>query len=425
MDVEETEVLVIGAGLAGLSCANVLVAAGLDVRIWEAADDIGGRIRTDVVDGFRCDRGFQLLNPAYPEVKRSIDGDALALQPFGAGVCVRRERGSAVFVHPFRQPARVPGMLATGAIGPAGLVALARWAYRALRPSALTAQGVDDDTLCAALDRAGLRGELRRVLDGFLAGVLLDDSGTASNRFTLLLIRMFALGVPGLPAEGMQALPRQLAAPIAGRYSLHRRVARINRDGRDWRADDGSGAILARQVVIATDPRSVAALTADEKPLMHGVVTDWWATDQPPPGPPMLWVDGRARRTGPVVNTTVVSAAAPTYAPPGRHLIQASALAKPDRPTPSEPDMRRHAAAILGVDAAAWEPVIRHVVPDALPAQLPPLVVRRPVHEPSGLWVCGDHRDTASIQGALVSGRRTATAVLRTLRRGRTNGAER
>jgi glycine/D-amino acid oxidase-like deaminating enzyme len=416
MDTDETEVLVIGAGLAGLRCATDLVAAGRDVRVLEAGDDVGGRIRTDVIDGFRCDRGFQVLNPAYPEVRRSIDTDSLALQPFGAGVCVRRERGSAVLAHPLRQPGRVPAMLASGAVRPAAVLGVARWALPALRAAALTAPGDDDVTLRAALDRAGMRGELRRVIEGFLAGVLLDDGGATSNAFTLLLVRMFALGVPGLPADGMAALPRQLAAPLGDRVGLHRRVTRIARDGSDWLVSADGEAIRTRQVVVAADPKSAAALTAGDPPAMRGVVTDWWATDEPPSGPAMLWVDGRAPQRGPVVNTAVISAAAPTYAPRGRHLIAASALIGPDRATPSQAEMSAHAGAILGVDASGWELVVRHVVPDALPVQPPPLVVRRPIHEPSGVWVCGDHRDTASIQGALVSGRRTAAAILDTMR---------
>ena len=100
MSVDDTDVLVIGAGLAGLRCASLLTAAGRDVRVWEASDDIGGRVRTDVIDGFRCDRGFQVLNPAYPELGRAVNVAALKLQPFGPGVAVRRARGSTVWVHP-------------------------------------------------------------------------------------------------------------------------------------------------------------------------------------------------------------------------------------------------------------------------------------------------------------------------------------
>lgn len=146
---------------------------------------------------------------------------------------------------------------------------------------------------------------------------------------------------------------------------------------------------------------------------MHGVVTDWWAADHAPVDPPMLWVDGRREVTGPVVNTAVISAAAPTYAPPGRHLIAASALLGADGTPPEETAMRRHAAEILGVAGSDWSPLTRHVIAGALPAQPPPLSVRRPAYVAESLWVCGDHRDTASIQGALVSGRRTAEALLK------------
>src|ERR687885_994286 len=83
--VEPAEVVVVGAGLAGLACARRLNGAGVAVTVLEAADRVGGRVRTDVVDGFRCDRGFQLLNPAYPEVRRVLDLRALRLRPLPAG----------------------------------------------------------------------------------------------------------------------------------------------------------------------------------------------------------------------------------------------------------------------------------------------------------------------------------------------------
>src|SRR3954466_1298194 len=82
--VEAGEVVVVGAGLAGLACARRLAASGVAVTVLEAADGVGGRVRTDVVDGFRCDRGFQLLNPAYPEARRVLDLPALRLPPLPA-----------------------------------------------------------------------------------------------------------------------------------------------------------------------------------------------------------------------------------------------------------------------------------------------------------------------------------------------------
>ncbi len=111
------DVVVVGAGLAGLRCAQVLGEAGRDVVVLEASDGVGGRIRTDRVDGFLVDRGFQLLNPAYPAVRRWVDVDALGLQPFGAGVAVRTETGLGLLGHPLRNPALVPayGRLFRGA----------------------------------------------------------------------------------------------------------------------------------------------------------------------------------------------------------------------------------------------------------------------------------------------------------------------
>jgi glycine/D-amino acid oxidase-like deaminating enzyme len=407
------DVIVIGAGLAGLRCAGVLADAGRDVRIWEQEDDVGGRVRTDAVDGFLCDRGFQVLNPAYPELQRAVDVSALDLQPFAAGVAVRRQSNAAILVHPLREPKRVPKMLTSGAIRPADLFALSRWVIPALRPGVLKKTGNSDITLKAALDKSGVRGELRQVIDRFLAGVLLDDTGSSSNAFALLLTRMFVLGVPALPAAGMQALPRLLAAALGDRITLNHGVNRIERSGTRWQVSGPDGMLLAKDVVVATDPTTAASLTGSTPPPTHGVVTDWWSSDNIPTARPMLWVDGRSDAPGPVLNTAVISAAAPGYAPQGEHLIAASALLGRDGSPPPEIATRQHAADIMGVPGGHWTLLTRSVIHHALPAQPAPLRVRRPVAIGDGLWWCGDHRDTASIQGALVSGRRTAEQILR------------
>jgi glycine/D-amino acid oxidase-like deaminating enzyme len=408
------DVVVIGAGLAGLRCAGVLADAGRDVRVWEQDDNVGGRVRTDAIDGFLCDRGFQVLNPAYPELQRAVDTSALDLQPFAAGVAVRRQSNATVLVHPLREPKLVPKMLMSGAIRPADLLALTRWASPALRPGVLKQSGNSDITLKAALDRAGVRGELRRVIDRFLAGVLLDGTGSSSNAFALLLARMFVLGVPALPAAGMQALPRLLAAPLGDRIALNHGVIRIERSGTRWQVSGPDAMLRANDVVVATDPATAASLTGSTPPATHGVVTDWWSSGDVLTARPMLWVDGRSDPPGPVLNTAVISAAAPGYAPTGQHLIAASALLSRDGAPPPDTATRQHAADILGIDGGDWKLLTRSIIRHALPAQPAPLRVRQSVAVGDGLWCCGDHRDTASIQGALVSGRRTAERILRT-----------
>ena len=379
--------------------------------VLEASDAVGGRIRTERVDGFLVDRGFQLLNPAYPAVRRWVDVDALGLQPFGAGVAVRTEAGRAVLGHPLREPALLPGTLRAVAGRPREVAALARWAAPLLRPrprsplSDVLGRRPDVDRR-TALDAAGVDGLLRRVVDRFYAGVLLEDDGSTADRFALLLAWMFARGVPALPTAGMAALPAQLAAHLGDRVRLGQPATSVS--GASVTTDAGTW--TARHVVVATGAAQAAELLGMPVPPTKGVVTTWWAA----PGAPdsdLLHVDARRVPTGPLVNTAVVSRAAPSYAPAGHHLVQGSALLGPGRDT-DEQSMRRHAADLLGTDPSRWEVVARHEVPDALPAQPAPYVDQRPPRV-GDVVVCGDPRDTGSIQGALVSGQRAAEEILR------------
>jgi len=404
------DVVVVGAGLAGLRCAQALAAAGRDVVVLEASGRVGGRIRTDRVDGFLVDRGFQLLNPAYPAVRRWVDVDALGLQPFGAGVAARGDRGLEVLGHPVRSPGLVPRTLQSAARRPREAAAVARWAAPLARPrpgrslSEVLERRPDLDRR-TALDRAGADGFLRRVVDRFLAGVLLEDDGSTADRFTLLLTWMFARGVPALPRDGMAALPAQLAAGLGDRVRLGRPARRVS--GASVETDEGTW--RADHVVVATGAPEAAVLTGIDAPATKGVTTVWWSAPDAP-GTDLLHVDARPTPAGPLVNSAVVSRAAPSYAPPGRHLVQGSALLGPGR-EPDEPTMRRHAGDLLGTATTGWEVVARHDVAHALPAQPAPYRAARPVRH-GDVVVCGDHRDTGSIQGALVSGQRAAAAVL-------------
>lgn len=404
------DVVVVGAGLAGLRCAQALTEAGRDVVVLEADEVVGGRIRTERIDGFLVDRGFQLLNPAYPAIRRWVDVAALGLQPFGAGVAARTESGLTVLGHPLREPALVPQTLRAVVRRPREVAALGRWAAPLLRPrrgtslAEVLASRADVDRR-TALDAAGVDGLLRRVVDRFFAGVLLEDDGTTADRFALLLTWMFARGVPALPREGMTALPTQLAASLGDRVRLGERVHAVT--GTTVATDAGTW--TAAHVVVATGAAAAAELTTVPRTPTKGVVTMWWSAPEAP-DTDLLHVDARTAPAGPLVNAAVVSRAAPSYAPPGRHLVEASALMGPGRDT-DEQSMRRHAGDLLGADPSGWEVVARHEVPDALPAQPAPYVSRQPVRV-GDLVVCGDHRDTGSIQGALVSGQRAAEAIL-------------
>ena len=415
------DVVVVGAGLAGLSCAVRLGGAGLEVAVLEAQSRVGGRVGTDRVDGFRCDRGFQLINPSYPEARRVLDLASLRLQPLPATVVVTQEGGRRVLGDPRHTPPRLFRQMLAGDLttlaGSASLhetAALARWGLACARRRPADLLSAPDEPWGEALDRLGIAGPLRDgVLRPFLAGVLAEDDGSTSRRFVELLIRSFVRGRPSVPWDGMQAIPDQLAAALpAGALRLDTPVAAVTGS----RVRHAGGALDARAVVVASDPAVAGTLTGCAVPPTRPLTTFWHASTEPVSPDGALHLD--ATRSGPVVNTVVLSNTARAYSPDGRSLVASTMLGLPST-DPSDPSSeagaRRQLARMYGVDTAAWQTVHVHAIRQALTAMPPPLDVRRSVELGDGVFVAGDHRDSASIQGALVSGRRAADAVLRSL----------
>ncbi|MGM1029434.1 MAG: flavin monoamine oxidase family protein [Actinomycetota bacterium] len=415
----DADVIVIGAGLAGLRSARRLEAGGRSVVVLEAEDAVGGRIRTDVVDGFRCDRGFQLLNPAYPAVQRWIDVDALRLQRFGVGAVVRTGDRAVTLAHPLRHPRHLLATAASELTPASDLFALARWLGPTLLRASTASRATSDETLRASFDAAGLTGRLRRdVLDTFLAGVLVESTGESSANYVRLLLRSFALGAPGLPRQGMQALPEQLAASLREPVRLRTAARDIREAGGGVHVTTDAGTIRAKAAIVAVGPQHVAELSPLAAPETHGLTT-WWfrATGQPRTGPFLLLDASRPSGgpAGPIWNAAVISEVAPSYAPSGQHLVQATTLL--DRPDgrASEAEVRRDLARLFGTSTRRWEVLAHHVVPQAVPAQRPGPIQRGPIWTSERVLVTGDHRETASIQGALVAGDRAGRAAERRL----------
>jgi len=409
----DADVVIVGAGLAGLSAAWELTRLGRRVLLLEAATRPGGRVVTDLVDGFRLDRGFQLINPAYPRVRRLIahgvlTPDRLRLQQFDAGVRVALDGRHRVLADPRRSPRDLPSTL-VGLGSPVEQLRLARWALGCVtrRPAALLAQ--PDQPYGRQLEQAGISGPLRAaVLEPFLAGVLGEDRAETSARYVSLVIRAFVRGRPGVPAWGMQTFPEQLAAALpAGVLRLGVPVEAVTGPT----VVTGAGRIAGRAVVVATDPTAAAGLAGLPRPQLRSLSTFWFAAEQSPCPRPILHLDGLRR--GPVVNAAVLSAAAPAYSPDGRALVAASMVGLPAADT--ERLVREQLGRMYATDASSWQLLRVDAIAEALPAMLAPLTVRQPVQLTDTLFVAGDHRDTASQQGALASGARAAQAVHRQL----------
>jgi phytoene dehydrogenase-like protein len=404
------DVVVVGAGLAGLSAARRLAAAGVDVLVVEAADAVGGRVATDAVDGFLLDRGFQVYNTAYPEAAAVLDHRALDLRPFTPGALVRiGDR-----LHRLTDPRRRPLTVGATLLAPIGSPAdKARIGLVSVRDALLPAERLiaePETTTYEALRRRGLSDSMiDRFLRPFLAGVFLEWELTTSNRFFDLVWRTFALGTVCVPAGGMGQIPAQLAAGLPdGSVHCGVRVEAV----RTGAVVTGARTVRARAVVVATDPRAAAGLLPGlPVPVMRAVTTFYHVAPAPPVAEPTLVLDGERR--GPVVNSVVLTNAAPTYSPDGRALVSTSVLGVDP---PDDATLRRELERLYGASTSDWALLATVRVPAALPAAPPPLGnLRRPVALGDGLFVAGDSRDTPSIQGAMVSGRRAATAVLREL----------
>jgi phytoene dehydrogenase-like protein len=404
----DSDVVIVGAGLAGLTCALALQHHGVAVRVLEAGDAVGGRIRTDVVDGFRLDRGFHVLNPGYPMVREHVDLDALDVRKLTAGVAVRSARSDSlqIVADPVREPQLIPQTLMSGMLHPASLAALARWAATSV--DALLAGEVEDMSRRESMDAVGLLGPLRRLVDTVLAGVLLEDDGSTSTTFTRLLVKSFVSGTPKLPAGGMQAFPEQLATRLDHPVELGTEVVEVA-SGSVRTA--GGEHIEADLVVVATDPVTAERLTGRPAPEGKGQTTHWYAVPEPPTDHSTIVVDVRDTR-GPVVSTTVMSNVQPTYAPEGRHLVSASSLLRAGQAPVGDDEVLQHVGEIYGAGTFGWELLRRDDIPYAVPVQPTPFVERHRMQVAEKLIVAGDHMDTASVQGAMVSGHRAAEGYL-------------
>lgn len=407
------DVVIVGAGLAGLSCARRLERAGVSIAVLDASDAVGGRVRTDEVDGFLLDRGFQVLLTAYPEARQQLDYQALDLKRFLPGALVRHGGAFHALTDPWRRPGRALQSLFSpvGSLG--DKLRVARLRSRVRQGTLEDQMRQPETTTLEMLEEAGFsRGMIEQFFRPYLGGIFLEPELRTSSLMFRFVFRMFAEGDASVPAGGMGAIPRQMAAHLSdGVVRLGASVAKVELG----RIELASGDRLeARAVVVATDGPMARKLVGESVSAhMQGVTCLYFAADEPPIDEPVLVLNGEGR--GPVNNLCVPTQVAPSYGPSGASLVSATVLGVPSE---SDADLianvREHLSSWFGPAVRGWRHLRTCRIPHALPRQVPPALSapERPVRLQRGLYVCGDHRDTASIQGAMASGRRAAEAVL-------------
>lgn len=413
------DVVVVGGGLAGLSCASKLSDAGRQVRLLEATDRVGGRVRSDVVDGFTLDHGFQVLLTAYPACRQLLDYDALRLRTFQPGALIRTGGKFSLLGDPWRRPTQAIAT-ALNRVGTTGdKLRVAKLRRECTRGSLSDLYGRPQQSTLEYLRAADFSEPfIQHFFRPFIGGVFLEEKLETPSRMFEFVFRMFAAGNVAVPADGMAAIPRQLAERLPrGTLQLESSVTSLN--DRTLTMSDGS-TISADHVVIATESDAAARLLGHSgvTTKWNGATTIYYAADTNPQERPLLMLSGE--ETGPLQTVVVMNNIAPEYAPPGKSLISVSLRCDHhdefEQTETMDSAVRSQLSSWFGHSVQQWRRLRVFRIPYGVPQlSLDPVeasVDATCFGAASGVFVCGDHRETASIQGAMNSGIRVADAIL-------------
>lgn len=411
------DILIVGGGLAGLCCARALEDKGARFQILEASDGVGGRVRTDAVDGYLLDRGFQVLLTAYPEAKRVLDYARLDLKPFAPGAVSWYAGRMNKLIDPWRTPGAWKEALRSecGTLG--DKLRMARLRSRLRRSSIEEIFAGPDRSTMEALQSAHFSQQMiHRFFRPFLGGILLDGELKSSSRMYEFVFKMLSEGDVAVPSRGMGAIPALLAERLpADAVRLNTRVEELHENELKLA---GGEVLQARAIVVAAEGPAAARLIGEVEPASRSVTCFYYAAEESPVAEPLVILNGDG--AGPVNNLAVISQVAPSYAPSGKYLVSATVLGTHKL---TEAQLSGFIIAQMknwfGKVASTWQFLrgyyLTHAQPNQYPGALEP--PQRPVRVRPGVYVCGDHRDNASIHGAMVSGRRAAEAVLADLSR--------
>ena len=381
------DVLIVGAGLAGLSAALNLQAAGKEVLVIESSDRAGGRVASDVIDGFICDRGFQLINAKYPALQELDVIKELDFLP--ASRVIEVSLGEKR--HPIGDPRQAPWTAfnrQTGSIPEK--IALLRFIAGKAKQGQSIAQALRSTGTC-----------YDRVLRPFLQGVFLTDPENVDAVYGRSIIKSFVNGQPGVPRKGVGELPKALARRVEN-IVYNSQVERIEQKS----VKTNHGSFTAAKILIATDATTATQLLGlAEVPRMAGCITWYHATSHNPSGNGHLVVDGQRR--GPIINTVVISDISKNYAPIGQNLISTTTDLNV-----TESDVRRHLAIVWGTSTHGWQFIAKYEIPAALPIHNVGRALSQGMKINDHHFVAGDHRTVPSQQGALFSGRLAAELIL-------------
>lgn len=414
------DVVIIGGGLSGLTCARYLEKAGISWVLLERSDDIGGRVRTDRIEGFLLDRGFQVLLSAYPEARAELDMTALDLRPFSNGAMIRCGNTFHTLSDPWRAPSQGAMTLFSRVGSLMDKLRIAQLRDRLMAMDLDHLYSLSEVSTRAYLKQLGFsEAFIREFFVPFFGGIFMESELETSKRHFDFVFKMMSHGTTCLPNGGMHMIPRQLAEGLPPeRIILQCRVNGVA----EGKVRLTTGEILTpKTIVIATDPLTAGHLCPEIPPVrMTHSTCLYFAAPSAPISDPVLVLNGTGK--GPVNNLCVPSNVAPGYAPGEEALVSLTCIGLFSDLLALERAVRDQMADWFGASTSQWRHLKTGVIHNALPQAYPGTNQARPqspmISEGltrKGIYVCGDHRDTASINGAISSGKRAAQAVMQHL----------
>ncbi len=410
------QVIIVGAGLAGLCCARKLHDHGIPFSIYEASDSAGGRVRTDLHDGFLLDRGFQIFLTAYPEARKFLRYDQLDFKPFSPGAMVRANGKFHELSDPFRCPMSALKTLfsSVGTFSDKLLIVSLR--QRAMESSQQGRGAADAQSTISALKKFGFsESMINQFFRPFFAGIFLDPTLETSEKLFDFVFDMLARGDNVLPAHGMQSIPMQIAESLpADHIHYNQPVAQV--EGSSIRLASGRK-VHGRAIIVATEEPQCKRLLGMAEPKSFGSQTCvYYSTDKAPFNEPMIVLNGE--NSGIVTNLVVPSNVSPSYAPPGQSLIGAVVVGDAALNDQQLDDaVRNQMQGWFGSSVKRWNHLRTYRIKYALPDQTNAALASVDGAYKNGgqVYSCGDYKETGSINGAMLSGRHAAEAVISAL----------
>ncbi len=411
------DIVIVGGGLAGLTCAVILHRAGQKVKLLEATDRVGGRIKTDQIDGFLLDRGFQVYQTSYPNAAKYLNLQALNLKSFRNGCLIKREEDFAQVADPWRNPILALGGLfsSPGNLSDIPKIASLRSRVLSKKEPHLWLDAPQTTTLDRLQQYGFSESMIRSFFIPFLGGVFLEKELSTSSRMLDFVFSNFSRGSATLPAEGMEAIPRQLAGHLPV-DSVHTQTTVASIDGNTLNLDNGQ-TLVADAIVVATEmPAASRLLKRDWTFPYRQTRCAYFASTSAPIDAPVLVLNGTGN--GVVDSLCCPSRVQPSYAPADQTLISVTSIGTPNLDIDQwQAEVRSELRRWFGNEVERWRHLITYNIPFALPDQsvsnMEP--VQRAPRVAENIYQCGDYCDTRSIDGAILSGERAAQAVLQDL----------